>query len=165
MSTSQSSSNQKFTQTLERLRGELDRLAEVAWSRGEEVWEQFRGGETKGDWSPAVDIVETHDSVIVFMNLPGLNASDVTVTLIGNTLEVSADLVSLTLQTSDRVVRRERPCGHFSRTISLPCAVNHESAIAHAEKGVLKISITKAANAVGRQIPVVSMDPPAGQNS
>ncbi len=146
---------QKFTQTVNRLKSELDRLVDMAWSRGEEVWGQIRNPDSAGDWSPEIDLVETEETVVVFVNLPGIPADQVELTLVGNTLELTAYLDRLTLQTSDRVHKRERPAGRVHRLIMLPVSVDNESAVAHAEAGVLKVEMKKAVNMRAHKVPVV----------
>ncbi len=146
---------QRFSQTIQRFREELDRLTEYAWNRGEGMWEQLRPHEGSGDWSPEIDIVETEESVIVFANLPGIQAEKANITLVGNTLEITANFDSLTLQPSDRVHRRERPTGKLHRVINLPVSVDFESALAQAENGVLKIEMKKSIDKRAYKVPVV----------
>lgn len=158
------STNQRFSQAVERFRTELDRLTDMAWTRGEEVLGQFRNQDsTSCDWTPAVDIVETNDTILVFMNLPGLSSNDVELTLIGNTLEVTADLNSLTLQDHDRVIKRERPTGHLKRVVTLPCPVENDSASAQTEKGVFKVEMQKSVDNRIRKVPITQVDEPAHQ--
>ncbi len=153
--------NARFTQAVDRFRSELDRIVDMAWNRGEEIWGQFRGPQDADcDWMPAVDIVETADTVVLLMNLPGLAAQDVEMTLVGNTLQVVANLNSLPLQSGDHVVRRERPTGHVQRTITLPCSVESESAVAHAERGVFKVEMQKMADNRVRKVPIDEQDVP-----
>ncbi len=149
---------QRFTQTVERVKSELDRIVEMAWAKGEEALQQFRNYDPQSDWSPEVDIVETQESLILFMNLPGVPAESVNISLAGNALEVSAEYESLTLQSSDKVHKRERPSGRIHRVISLPMAVENETAVAHAESGVFKVELKKASNLRPRQVPVTVLD-------
>lgn len=157
---------QPFSQVLQRLRAELDRLGEMAWSRGEEMWGQFRHPQAGAhiDWTPEVDMVETEEDLVVFVNLPGIPVEKTDVQLIGNVLEITAEFDSLTLQPSDRVHRRERPTGKLRRVLTLPFGVDNDSAQAHAEHGVLKIVMKKCFDARTRKVPVVASDrtsPPA----
>lgn len=154
----ESQNQQRFTQTVNRVRSELDRLVDMAWTRGEEVWGQFRQSEFTGDWSPSMDIVETEDSLILFVNLPGIAADRVEITLVGNTLELTAQAESLTLQPADRVHKRERPTGRLHRVITLPVSVDSESAIAHSELGVLKVEMKKSPDKRSHKVPVVSAE-------
>lgn len=161
---------QGFSQAIQRFREELDRLTEYAWNRGEGVWEQLRPHEGRSDWSPEIDVVETEESVIVFANLPGIQAEKASITLVGNTLEITANFDSLTLQPSDRVHRRERPTGKLHRVINLPVSVDFESALAQAENGVLKVEMKKSIDKRAYKVPVVvnaacTTDPPAPTTS
>ena len=149
---------QRFSQTVERVKSELDRLVEMAWTRGEEALQQFRNFDPDSDWSPEVDIVETEESLILFMNLPGVPGESVNISLAGNTLEITAEYESLTLQTSDKVHKRERPSGRIHRVVALPMAVENETAVARAENGVFKIELKKASNLRPRKVPVTVLD-------
>ena len=149
-----SQARQKFAQTVQRMRSEVDRLVEMAWMRGEEMWGQFRHPEAVGDWNPEVDIVETEQSLIVFVNVPGIGVDQIDITLVGNSLEITAQVISLTLQTSDRVHKRERPTGKLKRQISLPVPVDHDSAQAVVEQGVLKVEMKKSHITQGHKVPV-----------
>lgn len=157
---------QPFSQVLHRLRTELDRLGEMAWSRGEEMWGQIRHPQADAnlDWTPEVDLVETEEDLVVFVNLPGIPVEKTDVQLVGNVLEITAEFDSLTLQPSDRVHRRERPTGKLRRALTLPFSVDNDSARAHAEHGVLKIEMKKSFAARTHKVPVVGTDrtsPPA----
>ncbi len=149
---------QRFTQTVERVKSELDRIVEMAWAKGEEALQQFRNFDAESDWVPEVDIVETEESLVLFVNLPGIPGENVKISLAGNSLEITAEYESLTLQTSDKVHKRERPSGHVHRVIALPLAVENETAVAHAESGVFKIELKKASNLLPRQVPVTVLD-------
>ena len=151
-------STQRFSQTVERVKSELDRIVEMAWAKGEEAIQQFRNFDPESDWIPEIDIVETEESLVLFVNLPGVPAENVNISLAGNSLEITAQYESLTLQTSVKVHKRERPSGRVHRIIALPLAVDNESAVAHAESGVFKIELKKASNLRPRQVPVTVLD-------
>jgi len=146
--------SQKFSQTVDRVKSELDRLVEMAWTRGGEALQQFRNYDPECDWSPDVDIVETEDSLILFVDLPGVSPEKVEISLVGNSLEIHSEYESLTLQGSDKVHKRERPTGRIHRVIALPLSVDNESAVAQSENGIYKIELKKASNLRTRKIPV-----------
>jgi HSP20 family protein len=150
----ESQARQRFAQTVHRMRSEVDRLVEMAWTRGEEMWGQFRHSESAGDWTPELDIVETDQTVVVFVNVPGIGVDQVEITLVGNILEITAHAISLTLQTSDRVHKRERPTGKLHRLVNLPVPVDHDSAQAVVEQGVLKVEMKKMHITQGHKVPV-----------
>ena len=151
---------QPFSQVLHRLREELDRLGEMAWSRGEEMWGQIRHPQADApiDWTPEVDLVETEEALVVFVNLPGIPVEKTDVQLVGNVLEITDEFDSLTLLPTDRVHRRERPTGKLRRTLTLPFSVDIKSARAHAEHGVLKIEMKKSYVAQTHKVPVVGTE-------
>lgn len=160
-----SQATQRFSQTVERVKSELDRIVEIAWARGEEALQQFRHFDADSDWSPEVDIVETEESLILFVNLPGVPGDRVNISIAGNSLEITAEYESLTLQDSDKVHKRERHSGHIHRVIALPLAVENDSAVAHAESGVFKIELKKSSNSRTRTVPVTVLDDCDSENS
>lgn len=154
----ESQAPQKFSQTIDRVKTELDRLVEMAWTRGEEALQQFRNDDPECDWSPAVDIVETEQSLVLFVNLPGVSPETVEISLVGNSLEIVSECESLTLQCSDKVHKRERPTGRIHRVVTLPVAVENDSAVAHSENGIFKIELKKSKNLTVRKVPVTAID-------
>ena len=150
--------SQRFSQTVDRVKSELDRLVEVAWTRGGEALQQFRNYDPESDWVPDVDLIETEQSLILLVNLPGVPADQVEISLVGNSLEITSEYESLTLQSSDKVHQRERPTGRIHRVIALPLAVENDSAVAQSENGVFRIELKKSSNLQVRKVPVTVID-------
>lgn len=145
-----------LTSSVERLRHELDRWLDVAWSQGERAIDSLglRGGER--DWCPPIDVRETGDAVLVDVELPGVQPGGVDVTLAGHMLTITAPIVAGEQQ--GEVRRRERPRGRFRRTIPLPVSVDPEQVEAETKYGVLRVRIGKAENAKEKHVPVRSGD-------
>lgn len=98
----------------------------------------------RGKWPP-VDIVETFSEVFVTAEIPGLKkAGDVVVKVQGNELILEGEKVTESGNSSSiKVHRQERQHGRFSRTVSLPAAVDGKYARATYRQGVLEIKLTK----------------------
>jgi HSP20 family protein len=110
-------------------------------------------------WSPALDMYETGDSIIVLFDLAGIDAEKT---------EVHAEPQALTI----RGLRRERhspqqpdeqrtyhaleiPYGRFERTVQLPPGVDTAAARASYREGLLEVTLPKR---LPRQVPIVVED-------
>ncbi len=143
-----------LTSSVERLRHELDRWLDVAWTQGERAMDQLgiKGGER--DWCPPIDVVETGDAVHVDVELPGIDPDSVEVTLAGHMLTITAPISSA--KQEGQVRRRERPRGRFKRSIPLPVSVNPEEVNAESRHGLLSIRIAKTETAKVKHVLVKS---------
>ena len=159
MSNDPNRSESLLNSSVERLRHELDRWLDVAWSQGERAIDSLglRGGER--DWCPPIDIRETGESVLVDVELPGVHPSAVDVTLAGHMLTIVAPIeAGLTV---GEVRRHERPRGRYKRSIPLPVSVDPEKVEAESKHGLLHITIGKTADAKEKHVPVRSAEPDA----
>ncbi len=111
------------------------------------------------DWIPAVDVREYQNRFELLVDVPGVDAQSVEITLDNGVLTLSgrrteetrinAEVDALPLHQ-----RRERPLGRFHRRFILPDTVDTESVSATGRNGVLEISIAKHAKAQPRRISV-----------
>lgn len=142
--------------SLERLRHEIDNWFETALVQGEKALGAvgLRGGDFA--WSPRADVVETDNEVLVVLEVPGVNADLIDVTLVGNMLTVRGEKAPT--PRDDRAVSHvtERSTGKFCRSIPLPVPVNPDQVSAEAKDGVLMVRMFKAERARARQIRVKS---------
>jgi HSP20 family protein len=108
------------------------------------------------DWVPATDIEEYVDRFELFIDLPGVAAEDVDITLEKGVLSVSGARrpEERTEELSQR--RRERGFGRFYRRFILPDTVNADAVEAKERNGVLAITIPKQPAAQPRRIKVVA---------
>ena len=106
-------------------------------------------------WTPAMDMYETHDALVVLLDLAGVDADKT---------EVQAEPHQLTV----RGVRRERhsprqpdeqrsyhaleiPYGRFERSVHLPPGLDTGAAQASYREGLLEITLPKR---LSRQVPI-----------
>lgn len=103
-----------------------------------------------------VDVLDEGDSYRVHADLPGVDPGEVEVTLQeGHRLTIDVDRTAYSEESDGRYVRRERHRDERSRTISLPGAVDEESASASYEDGVLSVTLEKqTSEGDGTDIPV-----------
>jgi HSP20 family protein len=109
---------------------------------------------SRNAWVPALDVRELDDRFQVNMDLPGIDPSEVSVTFEDGTLAVSGKR-EFTSEVKDETWHRiERSFGTFARTLRLPRTVDAEGIEASFDKGVLTVSVPKAAQAKPRTIEV-----------
>lgn len=104
-----------------------------------------------GTWetlaAPNVDVSETDDAVEVAAELPGMDAKDVELSFQGNSLVLKGEKSEEKESKEKDFHIRERRFGSFHRMISLPAGVDIDKAKAEYEKGVLRVTIPKTAEA------------------
>jgi HSP20 family protein len=106
------------------------------------------------DFIPAIDVYQDRDNVIVETSLAGVNPEKVDVSIENDVLTVSGRTEEKHEVKREDYYRKEIREGSFSRSVILPMAVKAEEAEAHAEKGILKITIPKAEIAKPKKIAV-----------
>lgn len=98
--------------------------------------------EMRGEFVPAVDLIEDADSLQVTIELPGMSEQDVDVSLAQDVLTLRGEKPGGERERKG-VHRRERRFGHFSRTLTLPCQVDADRVSATFGKGVLTVTLPK----------------------
>lgn len=107
-------------------------------------------------WSPAVDIFDAADAIVLKAELPGLDASDIDIEVDENVLTLKGERRFEDHVEEGRYHRVERAYGAFQRTITLPQNVRADAITASVERGVLEVRVPKAEEAKPRRIAVQS---------
>lgn len=124
------------TSLLSELQQEVDRLFESFFGS----WLQPEA--ESAVWTPTVDLVDTDDAYILYMDLPGLQRDQVTITFENGTLQVSGERLQPEHKEA-QYHRMERWYGRFFRSLNLGPNVNPEKIKARFENGVLVIEVPK----------------------
>ena len=111
-----------------------------------------------GSFTPATDVVETDDEVVVRMDLPGLDRDDVEVDVRDGTLTVRGERKREEREERDGYVRIERSAGRFSRAFALPAGVDPEKIAAKFANGVLELRVPKPSEARTHRIEITAGD-------
>jgi len=94
---------------------------------------------------PVVNVSETEKEIRVDAELPGLEAKDVEMRLENGALVITGEKKFEGEEKKDSYHRIERSYGTFTRAVPLPCAVVEDAVKARFEKGVLRVTLPKAA--------------------
>jgi HSP20 family protein len=97
--------------------------------------------------TPALDVYEQKDDLIVKAEVPGLGKDEIEVTLDGNTLTIRGEKKKEEEVKDEDYYRCERTYGAFLRTIDLPAAVQPDKVHASFKNGVLEIRLPKTEEA------------------
>jgi HSP20 family protein len=90
-----------------------------------------------------IDIYETDDSVIVEAQVPGIKQEDVSITVEGNILTITAEHIEKE-EDKKKVVYKSTRQTSFHYATTLPRMVNANKAEAEVENGLVKVTIPKA---------------------
>ena len=108
---------------------------------------------------PPVDIYEDEQSIVLHLEIPGVDEKEINVELEGANLKVSGER-KLAADTKPENFRRiERGVsrfGGFERAFRLPPTVESENVSADYQNGMLKITLKKKAELKAKSIPVNS---------
>jgi HSP20 family protein len=106
------------------------------------------------DWVPAADIEEYADRFIMKIDIPGVDASAVEITLEQGILTVVGNRPKDRAENDLQRGRIERPTGRFHRHFALPETVDSNGVQAAGKNGVLQIIIPKQPKAQAKRIKV-----------
>jgi HSP20 family protein len=105
-------------------------------------------------WAPPVDMFEKEDKFVIRVELPGMKAEDVDVSVVGDTLTVKGERKSEAEVKEEDYYTCERLYGRCSRTIALPTTADAEKIEASFEDGVLEVTLPKSGEVKAKKIPV-----------
>ena len=125
-------------------RNEIDRFFE-GFGDGNSVW---------GAWSPAMDVSETEDEVLVHADLPGLSKDQIKITLENNVLTIRGEKQQESDKKDKQFHRSERSYGSFTRSFRLPTDVETGKISASYKDGVLNLTLPKSESAKPKEIEV-----------
>jgi HSP20 family protein len=105
-------------------------------------------------WAPALDISERKDAYLVTVELPGVDADDLEITLEDGLLTIQGERHFAHDSSGQQFHRIERRYGAFRRSITLPAQVQAEQIEASFDNGVLQILVPKMEEAKPKRIQV-----------
>jgi HSP20 family protein len=115
---------------------------------------QQQGSATATAWAPALDISERKDAYLVTVELPGVEADDLDITMEDGLVTIQGERRFAHDSSEQQFHRVERRYGAFRRSITLPAQVQAEQIQASFEDGVLQILVPKLEEATPKRIQV-----------
>jgi HSP20 family protein len=109
-------------------------------------WPRWAGesGEGAVEWSPTVDISETDTEYLLKAQLPAVKKEDVRVTFDDGLLTISGERKQEKEEKGEKFHRIESLYGSFSRSFSLPDAIDTGGIRAEGKDGVITIHVPKS---------------------
>ena len=127
----------------------------------EDFWNRFFGelpsAEGSWAWSPSDDISETDGSVMVKVDLPGLDPKDIDIDITGDTLTLRGEKKTEEEKKEERYYCRERYYGSFQRSFRLSAGVQSDKVEAKFKNGILTIDIPKSEESKQKKIEIKSV--------
>jgi HSP20 family protein len=105
-------------------------------------------------WSPAVDIYETENELVLKADLPDVDQKDIDVRVENQTLTIAGQRKFEKQEAGKGFHRIERSYGNFVRSFAVPNSFNTEEIAAQYKNGVLTVKLPKKEAAKPRQIKV-----------
>jgi HSP20 family protein len=121
--------------------GEIDRFFEDDFWRGT-------------NFTPALDVYQDKDNVIVETSLPGIDPAKVDISIENDVLTISGSREEKKEVKREDYYRKEIREGSFTRSVILPMSVKSQEATADYDKGLLKITLPKAEEAKPKRISI-----------
>lgn len=104
--------------------------------------------------TPAVDISETEQAILVRAELPGVRGEDVSVEVENNVLTLSGQRQFERDEKTEKQHRTERWYGSFYRSFTLPRTVDAENIGADLKDGILTVTLPKRPEMRQRRISI-----------
>ncbi|MBI4195867.1 MAG: Hsp20/alpha crystallin family protein [Betaproteobacteria bacterium] len=128
---------------------EMDRLFERVFPRGwlrPLTWESPFPGEFAGSFEtrpPRVDVFDGEENIVIRAEVPGVDKKDIEVSVNDTSATIKGKVMREAKEEKGEYFRCEIGSGEFSRTVTLPCAVDGSKASAHLKDGVLELTLPK----------------------
>ncbi|HEV8141476.1 MAG TPA: Hsp20/alpha crystallin family protein [Methylomirabilota bacterium] len=123
-------------------------------SRMFDDWMSPRGaGEARG-WSPAVDMIDKKDEIVLRADLPGLEQKDIHVSVDNGMLTIRGNRQQEHEAKEEDYYCCERWAGSFTRTMTLPSGIDPDKVKATFKNGVLEVHVPKSPKAMAKSIDI-----------
>jgi HSP20 family protein len=145
---------------MRQMQDQLDRAFGGLWSGSSSQWET-RNALGPSDWTPAIDVFQRGNDLVVRADVPGLSKDDVTVDVADDELTIRGERRYDHEEERDGVFRTERSYGSFYRVVPLPQGAITDSAKATFNNGVLEVVLQAPSSDVrrGRRVEIREREP------
>ena len=132
---------------------EMNRLSH-AMNRLLDSYEENAGPTAQVNWSPAIDVVEDKEHIVLYADLPGLQEKDVDIQIEKDVLTLRGERAIERSADAEHYRRFERVAGAFVRAFTLPPTVDAEKVAASLKDGVLTLTLPKKPEAQPKKISI-----------
>ncbi len=118
-----------------------DRMTRLFDETVSRIWKEE--GTMRGGWTPPVDVAERENELILKIDLPEMNQSEIEIKVEENNLIIQGERKFLKENPDENYVQVERPYGPFQRTFTLSRRIDQDKIKASYKDGVLRIVLPK----------------------
>lgn len=134
---------------------EAEELAQDARRLLQELEEDVPGAaQATGECRPSLDVVDTATAIEVVMDVPGVPARALRISVRHNTVLIVGAKIAPGTPPEARFHVAERSSGRFARGVRLSGAVDAASARAFVNAGLLRVVLPRVDNRRGQAIPI-----------
>jgi HSP20 family protein len=135
----------------------------VTWTNGmDRLFDEFMGRSIRKmeeevaacAWTPAVNILEREDAIVISADLPGLKAEDVEVTIDNGVLTLKGERTLEEVTEGETYHRVERSYGKFERSFSVPNSVDPKKIEARFVNGEMTLTLPKRDESKPRSVKI-----------
>lgn len=105
-------------------------------------------------WMPRIDVFDRKEDLVIKVEVPGVSPDDIDVTIEDRTLTITGRRHEDDTIEEGGFHRREIFTGEFKRTVVLPEGLNPEEIGAHAENGILEVTVPRRPEVLPRKVKV-----------
>jgi HSP20 family protein len=120
-----------------RLRDEMDRLFDGVLGRPPRMLQEL------GRYTPAVDLYETADEVVLNVHLPGISREDIHLGVEGDTLHITGETKPSVPEKEVTVHQAQGAFGRFDLRYTMPATVMPDKCKAVYRNGLLEVRLPK----------------------
>ncbi|MBD2602990.1 Hsp20/alpha crystallin family protein [Scytonema hofmannii FACHB-248] len=133
-------------QEMETLRHQMDKMFDEIAGYNREV--------TTKTWSPAVELEDTNDNLILRAEVPGLEGKDLDIQVAREAVSIAGETRYENKSEERGYLRSEFRYGKFQRTIPLPTAIKNDQVKAEFKNGILILTMPKAEEAKNKVVKI-----------
>ncbi|TQE98480.1 MAG: Hsp20/alpha crystallin family protein [Spiribacter salinus] len=127
------------------LQRRMNEAFETFWSQGDLSLGDV--GFLHGRHTPRTEVAQTNDGIEVTVELPGIEQSDVELSLAGDTLTIKGEKKISREEEKKGYFLSERSYGSFLRSLPLPPGIDAEKAEAKFRNGILTVRLPHSSDA------------------
>jgi len=132
------------------------RYANTWRARGARAWaRRARPTSVRPSSSRSTDVYETPENVVVLVEIAGVSAEEIDISVEGKSLTVRGERNDRQRHLTRLYHQMEICCGLFERTVALPSEVDPQRASATYSDGLLAIVLPKVERQLARRVRVV----------
>lgn len=129
---------------LETMKREMDRIWEDIFParRTAEPWKK-QGAQQEGIATPAIDVIDTPEEVVIRAEMPGVTREDIEISLQENTLTIKGEIKTDPNIKEGNYAYSERNYRYFARSLNIPFKISQDRITATLKDGLLNVRLPK----------------------